>query len=48
MLTEATQQALENLRDPSLLQWYVVPLLAIAISDSSISPTEVVKSIRVD
>ena len=31
MLTEASQQALANLRDPSLLQWYVIPLLAIAI-----------------
>jgi hypothetical protein len=31
MLTPATQQALENLRDPSHLQWYVIPLLALAI-----------------
>lgn len=29
-LTEASRQALANLRDPALLQWYVVPLLAIA------------------
>lgn len=31
MLTPATQRALENLRDPSQLQWYVIPLLALAI-----------------
>lgn len=30
-MTEASLQALENLRDPSLLQWYVVPLLALTI-----------------
>ena len=28
-MTPASIQALENLRDPSMLQWYVVPLLAI-------------------
>ncbi len=27
--TTFTQQALKNLRDPSLLQWYVIPLLAL-------------------
>jgi len=29
-LTPFTKQALGILRDPSLLQWYVIPLLAIA------------------
>jgi len=28
-MTPASQQALENLRDPRTLEWYVVPLLAI-------------------
>lgn len=31
MLTEASKLALENLRDPSHLEWYVVSLLAITI-----------------
>src|SRR4030065_117456 len=31
MLTEASQHALEILRDASLFQWYVVPLLAIVV-----------------
>lgn len=30
-MTEASLLALENLRDPSMLQWYVVPLLALAV-----------------
>ena len=31
MLTPASQQALARLRDPSMLEWYIIPLLAIAI-----------------
>ncbi len=31
MLTEASKQALANLRDPSHLSWYIVALLALAI-----------------
>ncbi|MBW2458286.1 MAG: hypothetical protein JRI68_27535 [Deltaproteobacteria bacterium] len=31
MLTTASEQALAILRDPTQLQWYVIPLLAIAI-----------------
>ncbi len=30
-MTEASLQALENLRDPALLKWYVVPLFAFVI-----------------
>ena len=30
-MTEASQVALENLRDPSHLQWYIVALIALAI-----------------
>ncbi len=30
-MTDASLQALSNLRDPSNLQWYIVPLLAIAV-----------------
>jgi len=30
-MTEASLQALANLRDPSHLQWYVIPLIALAI-----------------
>ena len=29
MITSASQQALEGLRDPRTLEWYVIPLLAI-------------------
>ncbi|KAB2897025.1 MAG: hypothetical protein F9K40_13540 [Kofleriaceae bacterium] len=29
MVTEASRRALEGLRDPTTLQWYVIPLLAI-------------------
>ena len=28
-MTEASQRALEGLRDPHTLQWYVIPLLAL-------------------
>ncbi|MHC4831170.1 MAG: hypothetical protein ACYTFT_12595 [Planctomycetota bacterium] len=31
MLTEASVQALSKLRDASMLEWYVVPLIAIAV-----------------
>lgn len=30
-MTPASLQALENLRDPSHLQWYVIPLLALVV-----------------
>lgn len=30
IMTEASQQALTRLRDLSTLQWYVIPLLAVA------------------
>jgi len=29
MMTEASEQALEGLRDPATLKWYVIPLLAL-------------------
>ncbi|HEX7603027.1 MAG TPA: hypothetical protein VF316_15525 [Polyangiaceae bacterium] len=29
MLTEASQRALQGLRDPTTLEWYVIPLLAL-------------------
>jgi hypothetical protein len=31
MPTESARRALENLRDPSLFQWYVIPILVIVV-----------------